>query len=71
MRAHTNGQKHGQKDGQTDGRYHVHYLPRFAVDNEDGHLGAESHMFSDTMMCSKMSNGDRMYFLLEKYRPSY
>ncbi len=21
-------------DGQTDGRYQVHYLPRFAVDNE-------------------------------------
>ncbi len=23
----------GQTDGRTDGRYQVHYLPRFAVDN--------------------------------------
>ncbi len=23
-----------QTDGRTDGRYQVHYLPRFAVDNE-------------------------------------
>ena len=23
----------GRTDGQTDGRYQVHYLPRFAVDN--------------------------------------
>ena len=24
----------GRTDGRTDGRYQVHYLPRFAVDNQ-------------------------------------
>ncbi len=28
------GETDGRTDGQTDGRYQVHYLPRFAVDNE-------------------------------------
>ncbi len=29
------GQTDKQTDRRTDGRYQVHYLPRFAVDNED------------------------------------
>ncbi len=28
------GEHYKRTDGQTDGRYQVHYLPRFAVDNE-------------------------------------
>ncbi len=31
----TDGQTDGQTDGRTDGCYQVHYLPRFAVDNEN------------------------------------
>ena len=31
----TDGRTDGQTDGQTEGRYQVHYLPRFAVDNEN------------------------------------
>ncbi len=28
------GERFKRTDGQTDGRYQVHYLPRFAVDNQ-------------------------------------
>ncbi len=28
------GQTDGRTDRRTDGRYQVHYLPRFAVDNQ-------------------------------------